>query len=504
MAFWLEVFLLASVAELGIYLPLFWRVRSVLAVALALASSVSVVFLAAIHLSLAAILVLILTGYRVFNLFRILKARMNEQYMRTATLRTSTVIIAIQIAILGLDVYFRWAGVTFSASLPLVVAIQAVVALGLLWSTLHSMHKLQPPQLTETYTDNDLPTLTVCIPARNETESLEECLETCIASDYPKLEIIVLDDCSQTKRTPEIIRSFAHDGVKFVLGEQPSDSWLAKNYAYQQLFEQSNGDIVVFCGVDVRFSPGSLRHMVELLLSKRKDMISFIPRNAIKGETGWWQPFFFQPARYAWEVVLPRKVFKRPPVLSTCWVTKRSLVEKAGGFAAVSRSIVPESYFARVSARNNDGYSFLISDPKTNILSCKSYDEQKSTAIRVRYPQLHKRPEQIVVTAAAQTIFLVMPFVVLVYLLVVNQYALAIIATLACVALIWSYILVVELTYRKNLVASVFLMPFVALFNVFLLHYSMWKYEFSEVVWKGRNVCIPVLRAIPKLPSLDN
>jgi hypothetical protein len=30
----------------------------------------------------------------------------------------------------------------------------------------------------------------------------------------------------------------------------------------------------------------------------------------------------------------------------------------------------------------------------------------------------------------------------------------------------------------------------------------MWQYEFHEVLWKGRNVCLPVMRIIPNLPKL--
>jgi len=36
--------------------------------------------------------------------------------------------------------------------------------------------------------------------------------------------------------------------------------------------------------------------------------------------------------------------------------------------------------------------------------------------------------------------------------------------------------------------------------DLFLINYSMWKYEFSDVDWKGRNVCIPVMHVVPTLP----
>jgi hypothetical protein len=43
--------------------------------------------------------------------------------------------------------------------------------------------------------------------------------------------------------------------------------------------------------------------------------------------------------------------------------------------------------------------------------------------------------------------------------------------------------------------------PLAVLTDVILLHYSMYKYEFSTVDWRGRNICIPVMHVIPRLPN---
>jgi len=42
------------------------------------------------------------------------------------------------------------------------------------------------------------------------------------------------------------------------------------------------------------------------------------------------------------------------------------------------------------------------------------------------------------------------------------------------------------------------LMPIAFVIDMMLLHISCWKYEFSDVYWKGRNVCIPVMRITPE------
>ena len=63
---------------------------------------------------------------------------------------------------------------------------------------------------------------------------MNDCLERVVASTYPKLEIIVLDDHSQDN-TSALIKSFAHKGVRFVEGTKLPEGWLGKNHALQLL-----------------------------------------------------------------------------------------------------------------------------------------------------------------------------------------------------------------------------------------------------------------------------
>src|SRR5688500_13660714 len=100
----------------------------------------------------------------------------------------------------------------------------------------------------------DMPTVSICIPARNETHALADCLYSVLQSDYEKLEVIVLDDCSHDK-TSRIIKSFAQDGVRFIQGEMPAEGWLGKNYACETLAAQANGEYLIYMSVDTRIEP---------------------------------------------------------------------------------------------------------------------------------------------------------------------------------------------------------------------------------------------------------
>lgn len=491
--------LFASVLfELALHLPGLWRVRRVVAVLAGLSAAVSYLWLAEFSLFYALLVVLGL--YRLFNLSRILKSRMHERYLSRATLRTSFILVALQVLVVL--AWFGWSEwhTTGHATWAVIAGLQFVAALVSLVFTLRTIKRTSWPRSQKYYTDNELPTLSVAVPARNETADLQACLQSLVASDYPKLEILVLDDCSQTKRTPEIIRSFAHDGVRFIQGEEPSETWLAKNQAYNRLLQESSGEFVLFCGVDVRFERDSLRKLVSLMLARRKTMASVLPLRA-PGAYG--TTSLIQAMRYWWELVPPRRVLKRPPVLSSCWIIKREALQKAGGFKAVARSIVPEAYFAKFAARQNDGYGFWRAGHGIGIYSIKTIANQRDTAVRMRYPQVHRRPEQVALHSFLEVSFLLLPFALSLggFWFDIGSAA-QIIATATCAILVIIHELVVLSTKVNTWWFGLIAPPLMILTDIALLHYSMWKYEFSVVEWKGRNICIPAMHVISHLPKI--
>ncbi len=454
-----------------------------------------------VRLDVITVIIGLLTLYRIVNIERLTHRSLQDDYVNHLARRASLVLIISQLflgSLLGAQEFFN---ITTNNWL-LGVSLLDLFAAGFFAHTVdHQVRVTSAPKIMASRDEHDLPTLTVAIPARNETSDLEACLQTLVSSRYLKLEILVLDDCSQNQRTPEIIRQFAHDGVRFIAGSAPPDNWLAKNHAYQQLLEEANGDLILFCGVDSRFEPNSLTAIVETLLDRQKTMLSIMPRNHIPSRFKL-EALLVQPGRYAWELVLPRRWLDRPPVLSSCWLVQKQLLMDSGGLAAVSRAVQPERYFARYAALHQDGYSFLQSGEQLGLSCAKSFDDQRATAVRTRYPSLHRRVELTALVSLIELVLLVVPYINLVYCLASQRWLLAIINIGCCTLLSYVYSQVVCVTYQRRLVRGLWLFPFAAAYDICLLNYSMWQYEFSEVIWKGRNVCIPVMRVIPHLPTL--
>lgn len=483
---------IVSLLELSIWLPPVWKYirKPIACLAIVALSSASGWYISS-HWSGWAALVVILSGYRIVNLLRIVENRPPLDYMARATCRTSVLLIGSQIVLLLLAYVGHHTHIPLANWLNGARLADVLAALLLLLGTLRHIRKTQALPITKRTAARDLPTLTVAIPARNETDDLDACLQSLVSSSYPKLEILVLDDCSQDKHTPEIIKGFAHDGVRFMAGKKPPEHWLAKNYAYQQLADEANGEILLFCGVDTRFEPDSLELMVETMLTRKKSMLSILPNNVLPSGRNP-ESAVIQPLRYGWELALPRRRFKRPPVLSTCWLIRAKLLNSSGGFKAIANSTSVESYFARAAVRTDNSYSFLRSSGVLGLTSHKSITEQRATAIRTRYPQTHRRPEIVAAVSLSEAFVLIAPFGLLISAIVEKSWFGLALSVLNVALVTFFYVVMLGVTYGVFLVRSLWSLLLASFYDIGLLNHSMWRYEFGEVIWKDRNVCIPL------------
>lgn len=491
----LSLFGLISLVEVMIWTSWLWSVRKYLSglviVSLALISG----YLFGVHASLWTALIVYVTLFRVINLLKLIENRITGDHLYFSTQRTSLTLILSQLSVI-LVAYINSQFLTSQHYwLYVIGGLQLIAAVIVVLSTLRHIKHSRSREIIKATSDRDLPTMTVAIPARNETDDLKLCLQSLIESDYPKLEIIVLDDCSQLRKTPETIRGFAQSGVKFVAGEAPPDHWLAKNYAYKQLVEASSGEYILFCGVDSRFDRNSLRLLVEGMIERHKNMISVIPINRIP-ETHRSESLILQTNRYAWELALPRKLVNRPAILSTCWLIKHDLLHQFGGFDAIAGSISPESYFARQAIKHDDSYAFIASSSFEAVYSHKQLYEQRQTAIRTRYPQLHRQPEVTAVVALSEIVFLILPLILVAISLFSSDWTLLLVSLVSYLLQTYAYSVIAGLTYRKYQFRSWWLFPVAAVYDVYMLLYSMWQYEFGSVVWKDRNICLPLMQYV--------
>ena len=418
---------------------------------------------------------------------RLLFGRLPITLLRRSTYINS--VIALGLFVLVFDAWLlagmlHVPGLSYDKLLILSLLISMVFAFGLLYQIVWTLKHYRVRNIDTTLGLKDLPTITLAIPARNETHALQASLQAAVASDYPKLEIIVLDDCSQDK-TSAIVRAFAHDGVRFVQGSMPAQGWLGKNQAMRTLAEQASGDYILFAGVDTHMSPQSISKLVTYALSNKLEMVTVLPqrRDRMSGAN------LLASLRYFWQIALPVTA-RRVPVASQAWLIRRATLKKLGGFEAVQQKIVPEAHFARILFVHNQ-YRFIISNIDLGVTTAKHWTSQIETYIRFLYPTCKRQPYLVLLAMLLLAGAIIMPFVVLAAM--PSDLRILLPAIVAAVILWLGYGLVVIRTHPHSWFLTWLLLPVSLVQELILLLASMLAYEFGDVNWKGRNVCYPVL-----------
>ena len=131
---------------------------------------------------------------------------------------------------------------------------------------------------------NDAPFVSVIFAARDEAEKLPAALATLLAQDYPRFEVIAVNDRSKD-RTPAILHEFerVNRSLKVIDVADLPAGWLGKPHALVAGFEQSQGEWIVFTDADVHFAPDVLRRAVALASKMRWDHMSLLTAIEMRG-----------------------------------------------------------------------------------------------------------------------------------------------------------------------------------------------------------------------------
>src|SRR5258708_9656701 len=123
----------------------------------------------------------------------------------------------------------------------------------------------------------DSPLVSVIFAARDEAEKLHRAIETLLAQDYPRFEVVAVNDRSQDQ-TPAILHEFerAKPNLKIIDIADLPRGWLGKPHALVAGFEQSQGEWLVFTDADVHFAPDVLRRAVALAQERQRDHLSLL------------------------------------------------------------------------------------------------------------------------------------------------------------------------------------------------------------------------------------
>jgi GT2 family glycosyltransferase len=120
--------------------------------------------------------------------------------------------------------------------------------------------------------------VSIIVPARNESANIQDCLTSLLALDYPRFEVIVVDDRS-TDDTAAIVRRLAatDDRLRLVQVEKLPDGWTGKTHALHYGAEFAKGSWLLFVDADTTLHPRNLRVLLQYAFQEKADLVSLIP-----------------------------------------------------------------------------------------------------------------------------------------------------------------------------------------------------------------------------------
>ncbi|MBZ5646671.1 MAG: glycosyltransferase family 2 protein [Acidobacteriia bacterium] len=122
--------------------------------------------------------------------------------------------------------------------------------------------------------------VTVIVPARNEQEHIEGALRSLLGLEYPRLEIIAVDDRSTDTTGRVMDRIAAEDGsgrLRVIHIEELPAGWLGKTHAMWLASQKAGGDWILFTDADVVFRPDALRRALRYVEQQKADHLVIFP-----------------------------------------------------------------------------------------------------------------------------------------------------------------------------------------------------------------------------------
>lgn len=222
--------------------------------------------------------------------------------------------------------------------------------------------------------ENDLPSVSVLIPARNEERNIQKCVESLLSQDYKNFEVIVLNDNSEDS-TLEILNEIKnkYSNLRVINGKPLERGWTGKNYACHQLYQESKNEYLLFTDADTVHYENSILNSVTRAINRKADLYSLIPEMTLKGFA---ERIIMPGIHYTSFTLLPyylAETLKSPAFamgVGPFMLFKREVYKEIGGHELFKSDIVEDVRLAKNVKKA--GYKVVV-NKGIDIFSCRMY-----------------------------------------------------------------------------------------------------------------------------------
>lgn len=363
----------------------------------------------------------------------------------------------------------------------LILFILLIILLNLLQNIkrLRGQEKIKPKE--------PFPLVSVLIPARNEEKNIKRCVTSLLKSNYPRLEIIVLDDNSRD-RTYEIMKrlSAREKKLKIIKGKELPPGWTGKTWSCHQLAQAAQGEWFLFTDADTTHKPQSISSALASAQKTQSVFVTCIPGLIAKT---WAEKLYMPVIHFAFIALIPFKLvnyskdsrltFGIGPFL----LIKRNFYFSFGGHESVKARIVDDMALAKKVKENNGKISVIDGTKIMNVRFYTCFKEVWKGFSKNSYEAIGGSPHYLVGIFLACYFLFIYPYLALWGAFTSNQSITLPLFQVLTISLIKT---VLALRFHTSLIYGL-LHPFTVilalsiLFNSFRL--SLFK---KELEWKER------------------
>lgn len=212
---------------------------------------------------------------------------------------------------------------------------------------------------------DDLPALSIIVPARNEARQIETCIRTLLDQRYPDFEVIAVDDRS-TDATPAILERLAAEDsrLRVIAGTSLPDGWVGKPWALAQGAHASRGSWLLFTDADTEHHPHACASAMRYALAKDAHFLSLLPTQQFETPaervilpTVLWMIAF---GIGSLDAINDPKRFDAAIFNGQYILCERKAFETVGGHERVRASIAEDYDLARIVKRDGRFRSMLV------------------------------------------------------------------------------------------------------------------------------------------------
>jgi chlorobactene glucosyltransferase len=342
----------------------------------------------------------------------------------------------------------------------------------------------------------DGPFVSFIVPARDEERAIERSVRSLLSQDYPRFEVIVVNDRS-TDGTGEILARVAAEDSRLVVlqGKEPPPGWLGKPWALHEGSRKAKGELLLFVDADLHYASPVLSGVVADIEAANVEMLALLPHFEMQG---FWEQVAMPMLAAMAFMFMPLWLSNRSRIVllaiggGTGNLVRRTAYDAAGGHESLKGAVVDDVGLARLIRRQGGRTQVVRTDPLVTLRMYHGLGEIVEGFTKNAFTTMGRSYSLAAGGVVVMLVAHVLPYLItiaaFVRLLEGGTVTITEWLCMAIVALITASRLVLFTVLRYSVWSALFLHPVMMLLWIWIFLRSMWITGIrNQVHWRGRK-----------------